>query len=153
MDVYRPLTFEDSDDHNAFRGNVYTEYVRDEDGNLAERDSLGIIPRQPVPTDKIATRRNYQKSDNINYSDGDFSSSMSANWDNVPEENTTDLVYSAKNSLVTDRSRVVKGGSFKDRAYYLSPGNRRFLDQTQNEPWIGFRCAMSRIGSQSLKKK
>jgi formylglycine-generating enzyme required for sulfatase activity len=52
-------------------------------------------------------------------------------------------------SMIDDKARVVKGGSWKDRAYYLSPGQRRFLDQNKSTEWIGFRCAMDRIGSKS----
>jgi formylglycine-generating enzyme len=50
-------------------------------------------------------------------------------------------------SLVTDRSRVYKGGSWKDVAYWMSPGTRRYLDQDSSTATIGFRCAMIRAGS------
>ncbi len=50
-------------------------------------------------------------------------------------------------SLVTDRARVYKGGSWKDVAYWMSPGTRRFLDQDSATATIGFRCAMIRAGS------
>jgi sulfatase modifying factor 1 len=50
-------------------------------------------------------------------------------------------------SLVTDRARVYKGGSWKDVAYWMSPGTRRFLDQDSSTATIGFRCAMIRAGS------
>lgn len=50
-------------------------------------------------------------------------------------------------SLVTDRSRVFKGGSWKDRAYWLVPGTRRFLDENMGRADLGFRCAMDRVGS------
>jgi gliding motility-associated lipoprotein GldJ len=33
-------------------------------------------------------------------------------------------------SLITDRARVYKGGSWKDVAYWMSPGTRRFLTTT-----------------------
>ena len=52
-----------------------------------------------------------------------------------------------KTSLINDKSRVYKGGSWKDRAYFLSPGARRYLDQRQASSWLGFRCAMTRVGS------
>jgi formylglycine-generating enzyme required for sulfatase activity len=52
--------------------------------------------------------------------------------------------------MVDDKARVVKGGSWKDRAFYLSPGQRRFLDQAQSTDWIGFRCAMDRMGTREL---
>lgn len=50
-------------------------------------------------------------------------------------------------SLVTDKARVYKGGSWKDVAYWMSPGTRRYLDQDSATATIGFRCAMIRAGS------
>ena len=55
--------------------------------------------------------------------------------------------YQFFNSLISDKSRVYKGGSWKDIAYWLSPGTRRFLDQDSATATIGFRCAMIRAGS------
>lgn len=51
------------------------------------------------------------------------------------------------NSLITDQVRVYKGGSWKDVAYWMSPGTRRFLEQDSSTATIGFRCAMIRAGS------
>ncbi len=50
-------------------------------------------------------------------------------------------------SLVSDRSRVFKGGSWKDRAYWMVPGTRRYLDEKLARSDLGFRCAMDRVGS------
>lgn len=50
-------------------------------------------------------------------------------------------------SLITDRARVYKGGSWKDVAYWMSPGTRRFLDYDSSTATIGFRCAMIKAGS------
>ncbi|KAA9340019.1 gliding motility lipoprotein GldJ [Adhaeribacter soli] len=57
--------------------------------------------------------------------------------------------YDAKGfqSLITDKVRVYKGGSWKDVAYWLSPGTRRFLAQDSATATIGFRCAMINAGS------
>jgi len=55
-------------------------------------------------------------------------------------------------SLITDRSRVFKGGSWKDRPYWMVPGTRRFLDEKKSRCDIGFRCAMIRIGSPTKGK-
>jgi hypothetical protein len=44
---------------------------------------------------------------------------------------------------------VYKGGSWKDRAFWLDPAQRRYLPQYMATDFIGFRCAMSRIGSKS----
>ncbi len=40
-------------------------------------------------------------------------------------------------------SRVYKGGSWKDAAFWLHPSSRRALDRTASTNDIGFRCAMS----------
>nr|WP_240676086.1 gliding motility lipoprotein GldJ [Botryobacter ruber] len=50
-------------------------------------------------------------------------------------------------SLINDEVRVYKGGSWKDVAYWLSPGTRRFLTQDSATATIGFRCAMINTGS------
>jgi formylglycine-generating enzyme required for sulfatase activity len=56
-------------------------------------------------------------------------------------------------TLISDKSRVYKGGSWADRAYWLSPGNRRFLDEDKGSAMIGFRCAMDRVGSSRPNSK
>ena len=53
----------------------------------------------------------------------------------------------ANDTLISDKSRVYKGASWKDRAYYLNPGARRYLEENRSSSAIGFRCAMDRIGS------
>ena len=49
--------------------------------------------------------------------------------------------------MVNDRARVYKGASWGDRVYWANPGTRRFLDERQSTSMIGFRCAMTRVGS------
>ena len=46
---------------------------------------------------------------------------------------------SKRTSLITDEVRVYKGGSWKDRAYWLDPAQRRFLPQYIATDYIGFR--------------
>ena len=58
-----------------------------------------------------------------------------------------------RTSLVNDRVRVYKGGSWKDREYWLDPAQRRFYPEDMATDFIGFRCAMSRVGSKSKAKK
>ncbi len=57
--------------------------------------------------------------------------------------------YDAKNfnSLITDRVRVYKGGSWADVAYWMSPGTRRYLEEDSATSTVGFRCAMIRAGT------
>jgi sulfatase modifying factor 1 len=184
MDVYRPEIEQTTmSDHRNFRGNVYTTQKTDEDGFIAEKDSLGRITMVPVDVQGNAYRRNYKKSDNINYNDGDIESQMGIDWNNFLNEtqsvdtasiaidkwnstkyggsngknvskykngktgNSNEMYAYGEASLVTDRTRVFKGGSWKDRAYWLNPGTRRFLDEDQATDAIGFRCAMDRVGA------
>lgn len=143
-DVYRPLSPEDKEDFNPYRGNVYKTQVLDEEGQISEKDSLGRIMYRDVSEAENEGRRNYRKADNINFLDGD-----------EPEYITYEYGVT---SMIDDRARVYKGASWKDRAYWMSPGSRRFLDERQATDYIGFRCAMNRVGSpvgfaQSTKKK
>ncbi len=66
MDVYRPLTFEDADGLNTYRGNVYQTVERDEDGLIAEKDSLGRIRYRQFTDEELATRDNFNRADNRN---------------------------------------------------------------------------------------
>ena len=141
---------------------------------VVDFDEFGNPIMVDVDEKQNTYRRNYKKADNINYLDGDIESQIDINWntelDEVSEKdkdnisidkwnqdaskyanevngNSNEMYAYGESSLVTDRTRVYKGGSWKDRAYWLSPGTRRFLDQDQSTDAIGFRCAMDRIGS------
>ena len=56
--------------------------------------------------------------------------------------------YDVKNneSVINDKLRVYKGGSWNDVAYWLAPGTRRYIDQDSSTATIGFRCAMISTG-------
>jgi len=60
---------------------------------------------------------------------------------------------SRRSTLISDKVRVYKGGSWKDRAYWLDPAQRRFYPEDQATDFIGFRCAMSRVGKKINDKK
>jgi formylglycine-generating enzyme required for sulfatase activity len=55
-------------------------------------------------------------------------------------------------SLISDKARVYKGGSWADGPYYLSPGTRRFLNEDESASSIGFRCAMNKVGSSLVSR-
>lgn len=57
-----------------------------------------------------------------------------------------------RTTLVNDDVRVYKGGSWRDRAYWLDPASRRYFPQDMATDFIGFRCAMSKVGPKSNKK-
>jgi gliding motility-associated lipoprotein GldJ len=51
------------------------------------------------------------------------------------------------NSLIDNKVRVYKGGSWADVAYWLAPGTRRYLNEDSSTATIGFRCAMIAAGT------
>ena len=131
-DVYRPLTSLDEDDVNPYRGNKFTKFYKNSQGEY-ERDTLGRLKKEVVTDAESVSRRNYQKGDVINYLDGDSISAVTYGY--------------GISSLISDKSRVIKGGSWNDMPYWLSPGARRYLEQDQASSTVGFRCAMTRLGS------
>ena len=58
-----------------------------------------------------------------------------------------------KTTLISDKSRVIKGGSWADRAFWLSPGARRWMNEDVSSRTVGFRCTMTRVGSPSGNKQ
>jgi sulfatase modifying factor 1 len=118
MDVYRPMSFQDFDDLNPIR----------RDGFMDQADGAAYRNQYKLkdPTKDPANAK-------FNAADPD-----NDDWEENPQGWT---------SLVSDKVRVYKGGSWKDVAYWMSPGTRRFLDQDSATATIGFRCAMIRAGS------
>ncbi len=140
-DVYRPLSEQDVKEFQPFRGNVFTQYRRDADGNLIRNEFGELV------VDTIADYRNFK--------DGDYQSQIieGQSWNDVKDNLTTDDMYVKSDrdgqftSLITDQIRVFKGGSWKDRPYWLNPGTRRYKTETEAANDLGFRCAMTRVGS------
>ena len=156
LDVYRPLSYEDVSDFRPFRGNVFETLVKNEDGSVAAKDSLGRLKTRPITDEEAAGRTNYQRADYINYRDGDLLSRTDYDSQEAARGNaSTNAMYSQEPndmvSLITDKVRVYKGGSWRDRVYWLNPAARRFLDQDEARDDLGFRCAMIRVGSPSGK--
>jgi gliding motility-associated lipoprotein GldJ len=156
LDVYRPLTSEDVDGFNPYRGNVFTDVRRDANGSVVGKDKLGRLMIDTVKDADVANRYNYQKADYRNYKDGDLQSSFGP-WNEDDGKKGSLRMYAQDATsanpdfvtLINDNARVYKGGSWKDKAYWLNPSTRRFLDQTESRDDIGFRCAMIRVGSPS----
>jgi len=146
-------------------------------GKLVARALPGQIAQVPVDENELYLRQNFDKSDNIGYRDGDKESSKFFNFAdlesdtknakgersmyNSPKHNvTTDSLgkmvrkYDKSNkrtTLINDNIRVYKGGSWRDRAYWLDPAQRRYFPQDMATDYIGFRCAMSKVGAKSEK--
>jgi formylglycine-generating enzyme required for sulfatase activity len=145
-DTYRPLSTLDFDDMPApFRGNKYKKlYVADsssmDPSTRYEKDSTGRVKMADVTDAESKNRRNYQRGNVIDFLDGDSLSQSSYGY------GVTTLIH-------TEKSKVYKGGSWNDRAYWLTPGSRRFLEEDQSLSTLGFRCAMDRMGSPEGNKR
>lgn len=197
QDVYRPIIDNEANDFNYFRGNLYTKNKIGPDGKIeiVTKENMqfktlsngkkvavsfpGQIAQVPVDENETYLRTNFDKSDNINYRDGDKQSTRYYDFGNAdssddkmkserimynsPRHNvTTDSLgkmvrkydnSSKRTTLINDESRVYKGGSWRDRAYWLDPAQRRYFPQDMATDYIGFRCAMSRVGPKADKKR
>jgi len=131
-DVYRPTTGMEEDDYNPFRGNEFKKVdLSGGEGNM--RDSVGRIKYVAENDSLLRNRRNYQRHYAIDYLDGDSLSGVSYGY--------------GITTLISDKSRVYKGGSWNDMPYWLSPGTRRFMEEDQSSNALGFRCAMTHYGA------
>jgi formylglycine-generating enzyme required for sulfatase activity len=149
--------------------NGLTEYIIETEGQMRYRR---------VTEEENLGRLNYRKDDYIDYLDGDVESSIFfQNEDrkkdiNLGKRDPKLVMYQSGHerynldgspikgvewnrgvptTLVSDRTRVYKGGSWEDNAYWLGCHTRRFLDERQSTRNIGFRCAMDRVGSPTGK--
>ncbi len=147
-------------------------------GKIIARNFPGQLAQVPVDEQETYLRVNFDKSDNRNYRDGDKQSTRYFNFGsseegekiaddkrmydspkhNVSTDSLGNMVRkfdhtSKRTTLVNDDVRVYKGGSWRDRAYWLDPGQRRYFPQDMATDYIGFRCAMSRVGPKADEKK
>ena len=113
--------------------------------NYFSRNVTGVpgqVRFRDVRVEENLTRDNYKESNYIGYLDGD---SLSGTYQGE-FTNPTLVIYNKESTLISDRTRVYKGGGWDDRMHYLSPGTRRYLDESKSSASIGFRCAMDRLG-------
>lgn len=145
-------------------------------GKIMAVNLPGEIKMIPIGEEETFLRTNFSSSDNRGYRDGEPGSSRF--YDQFSDEDEDDSnarqmynspiskvhadssgaiirAYDRSNNrttLINDEVRVFKGGSWRDRAYWLDPAQRRYLPQYMATDYIGFRCAMSRVGSKSKTK-
>lgn len=136
FDTYRPNSLDDVNDFRPARGNVWDAQRRvAEDFTVEERDTLGRIPRRLLTAEELAAKEQFDGNspDLRDYLDGDSASAFTYNYGN--------------NTLISNEAKVYKGASWNDRAYWMSPGTRRFMQANQASAMIGFRCVVDRMGS------
>lgn len=146
-------------------------------GRIVARNLPGEILQVPVDENETYLRTQFSESDQRNFRDGDRRSSrnfQSFSDDPETEESTTREMYNSpthrvgageeglereydkandRRTLISDEVRVFKGGSWRDRNYWLDPAQRRYFPQDMATDYIGFRNAMSRVGSKSQSGK
>ena len=140
LDVYKETSNDDVAEYNSFRGNIYTSPKVNAEGKI-ELDSMGGIALEFS-----------DKDDKRNYHDGDTTALLKTDFplDTVGLEpgsfkiDPTDVLA----PRLTKTCHVYKGGSWRDRVYWLNPTTRRYLEADQCSSTIGFRCAMSTVGTQ-----
>ena len=142
------------------------------------RNFPGQIAQVPIDNNETYLRQNFSTSDNRDYRDGDKQSRK--DFGSFGSEEETDKtkdknkMYDSpvhnisvdsldnmnkqfdksnkRTTLIDNNVRVYKGGSWRDRAYWLDPAQRRYFPQDMATDYIGFRCAMSSVGPKSTKK-
>ena len=144
-------------------------------GKTIARSLPGQIAQVPVDDNETYLRQNFDKSYEKNYRDGDKQSTNDFGNANAAVSNNSNGMYNSpihnvsvnslgltvkkkdstntRTTLVNDNVRVYKGGSWRDRAYWLDPAQRRYFPQDMATDYIGFRCAMSKVGPKADKKK
>jgi sulfatase modifying factor 1 len=63
---------------------------------------------------------------------------------------TVNTALYGKTTLVNDHSKVYKGGSWNDMAFWLNPATRRFMNEDDASAEVGFRCAMTLVGAPEI---
>jgi gliding motility-associated lipoprotein GldJ len=147
-------------------------------GRIMARNYPGQIVQVPVDENETYLRTQFSTSDNRNYRDGDRQSTRFYKFNDSEEGGASGdqkRMYESpihpkiladslgkmnkkfdksdkRTTLVDDNVRVYKGGSWRDRAYWLDPASRRFFPYDMATDYIGFRCAMSKVGPKSNKK-
>ncbi len=152
------------------------EYDTLANGRIVPKDLPGSVRYIPITRDDTFQRRNYSVADNSDVLDGDQGSSKLYNLEKdqlvgmprmynsptKPEEEKDSLgnvlnkfEYDKKRrtTLISDKARVFKGGSWTDREYWLDPAQRRYFPQYISTNYIGFRCATDRVGPMMLNEK
>ena len=177
-DTYRQTSFEEMDDLNPFRGNEFTnKRLADPTKGLYAKDKYGRPIKDPAKADKKLKYSDMIAQQQAQAAQGNQpatpnSAQPAANNPALPAGVTAGVkdplagkAYtndyrgfgdSVNNSLygittlVNNHSKVYKGGSWNDLAYWLNPATRRFMDQGDASAEVGFRCAMTMVGAPEI---
>ena len=148
-DVYRKLSFEEFEEFNPYRGNQYVDKaLADKKKGTYKKDKYGKVETTPSITAKKQTWQELQ----ANVKPDSAFNADKRSVDQMGVDDNAKELYGVS-SLVNEKSRVYKGGSWNDRAYWLNPATRRFMQEDEASAEIGFRCAMTLVGSPEVSSK
>ncbi len=177
-DTYRQTSFEEFDDFNPFRGNQYTnKRVADATKGLYAKDKYGRPIKDAAKANKklkYSELLALQQSQNANVANAAGTTGnaavttpgVTANAPLTSQKNslqgkpfnpdlrgygdTVNTTLYGTTTLVNDHSKVYKGGSWNDLAFWLNPATRRFMDEDESTAEVGFRCAMTMVGAAEI---
>ncbi|WP_421942044.1 SUMF1/EgtB/PvdO family nonheme iron enzyme [Pedobacter sp.] len=155
-DVYRTGTFTDADAFNPYRGNYFTnKQLADAQNGKIALDKYGNPIKENAYSGKKLTWAEKQalakRADSISKSTEPGTPVTAYQADERGHRDRQNKLLNDEGvSLVNDKSRVYKGGSWNDMAYWLNPATRRFLQQDDASAEIGFRCAMTMLGAPEI---
>jgi sulfatase modifying factor 1 len=173
-DTYRQMSFEDFDDFNPFRGNEYTnKRLADATKGLYAKDKYGQPIKDPAKSNKkmkysdmIAAQQAQGNNAAVVPGAANATTTGLANPGLTAPKNSlqgkpfnpdlrgySDTVNTSlygTTTLVNDHSKVYKGGSWNDLAFWLNPATRRFMDEDEASAEVGFRCAMTLVGAPEI---
>jgi sulfatase modifying factor 1 len=142
-DIYRAATFEQADALNPFRGNQFVNKERDPATGALKADKYG------KPTMVKANSGKKQTWEELQANKTAGAETYVADQRGYRDEQSP--LYGIT-TLVNDKSRVYKGGSWNDQAQWLNPAARRHIQEDDSAADLGFRCAMTMLGPSSIKK-
>ncbi len=149
------------------------EYDTLDNGKIIPKALPGSVKYIPISKRDAYMRNNYEKAYNIDVRDGDLASTKLYNKDEEELE-TKPRMYNSpvkpkvigesgffkqeydkdkRTTLISNKTRVYKGGSWRDREYWLDPAQRRYLPEYMATNYIGFRCATDRLGPMTYKRR
>jgi formylglycine-generating enzyme required for sulfatase activity len=159
QDTYRQTSFEETDDFNPFRGNEYTnKRLADASKGQYAKDKYGRPIKDPAKAAKKMTYAELLASQQAGGTKPITQAPSAANPlagkpynpDLRGYGDTTNTSLYGTTTLVSDHSKVYKGGSWNDLAYWLNPATRRFMNEDDASAEVGFRCAMTLVGAPEI---
>jgi len=172
-DTYRQTSFDEEEDFNPFRGNEYTNkrladakgvYAKNKYGlpvkdpatsgkKLKYADMLALQQAQTASTAPIPANGIVATATPLPASLTAPTNSLAGKPYNPDQRGFADTVNTSlygTTTLANDHSKVYKGGSWNDLAFWLNPATRRFMDEDDASAEVGFRCAMDLVGSAEI---